>query len=798
MQPGGLQNACLDNASFSCISTDAQGLIQVFNGGSEQLLGYTQEEVLGKISATDLFDPHDVMAHVQALSAQLGTPMAPGFEALVFKANRSIADVFEMSYIRKDGRRLSALVSVTALHDAQNAISGYLLIGIDNSARKQAEEALKEIERDKLDVLEKLNEAQEFALVGSWEWNLQTNQVWWSKETYRIFGVTPQNYVPNFDANRQRIHPEDRARYDQVFEHSLQTGEPLAVELRLLVNEGAIKNTYTKAKCVYDDAGQKLRFIGTIMDISEHKLADAQVAKKNRLLDCISKSQTAFIIEKDPMVMFTNVLDQLTKAAESEFGVIAETLYDAQGAPYSKVLAISELAWNTASEAMYKIAFTTGLEFHNLNNLFGTVVTSGQPVIANQPASDPRRGGFPEGHPPVHALLGIPFYKLNKQIGIYLLANRPGGYDETMVSYLQPFTDTLANLVVSVGKDRQHRQVINQLVESEQRYRSLVETAQTIVLVLGVQGTIKYVNPYLEQLTGYRRDEILGKDWFATFLPERDREHMQVVARAVLEGQRTSGIVNSILMHDGQERQIEWFNCRLHDEQGRLTGLLATGQDVTVRLATEQALQSALVEKDVLNREIHHRVKNNLQMISSLLQLQEGYVTDPQSLNYFKETQLRIKSMALIYEQLYHNTNLAQIDFSAYLRSLMDNLGVQFSARSRQVTIRVDAQACILPVDVAIPCGLIVNELVSNVFKHAFPNGRAGEVRVTLKCDDASQVVLEVADDGVGLPPGLDLKSNKTFGLRLLTLMVEKQLHGKLAIESHHGTRVVCEIGVPK
>ncbi|MBU1394948.1 MAG: PAS domain-containing protein, partial [Gammaproteobacteria bacterium] len=142
LKTGALQNAILNSANFSSIATDEKGVIQIFNVGAERMLGYTAADVLNKITPADISDPEEVVARAEALSVELGTPITPGFEALVFKASRGIEDIYELTYIRKDGSRFPAVVSVTALRDAQNAIIGYLLIGTDNTARKQAEEAL--------------------------------------------------------------------------------------------------------------------------------------------------------------------------------------------------------------------------------------------------------------------------------------------------------------------------------------------------------------------------------------------------------------------------------------------------------------------------------------------------------------------------------------------------------------------------------------------------------------------------------------------------------------------------------
>src|SRR5450759_4078806 len=142
LQAGALQDAIFNSANFSSIATDANGVIQIFNVGAERMLGYTAAEVLNKITPADISDPQEVIARAKALSVELGTPITPGFEALVFKASRGIEDIYELTYIRKDGSRFPAVVSVTALRDDLGGIIGYLLIGTDNTARKQAEEAL--------------------------------------------------------------------------------------------------------------------------------------------------------------------------------------------------------------------------------------------------------------------------------------------------------------------------------------------------------------------------------------------------------------------------------------------------------------------------------------------------------------------------------------------------------------------------------------------------------------------------------------------------------------------------------
>ena len=160
LKAGALQNAILNSANFSSIATDAKGVIQIFNVGAERMLGFTADEVLNKITPAEISDPQEVIARAKALSQELKTTIAPGFEALVFKASRGIEDIYELTYIRKDGSRFPAVVSVTALRDVDNIIIGYLLIGTDNTARKQVEAEQKKLDQKEGEILRRLSEKQ--------------------------------------------------------------------------------------------------------------------------------------------------------------------------------------------------------------------------------------------------------------------------------------------------------------------------------------------------------------------------------------------------------------------------------------------------------------------------------------------------------------------------------------------------------------------------------------------------------------------------------------------------------------
>lgn len=211
------------------------------------------------------------------------------------------------------------------------------------------------------------------------------------------------------------------------------------------------------------------------------------------------------------------------------------------------------------------------------------------------------------------------------------------------------------------------------------------------------------------------------------------------------------------------------------------------GQIIESKLA-EKAIQESLKEKEVLIKEVHHRVKNNMQVIVSMINLQSGYITDPKALEIFHDTQHRVRAMALVHEKLYQSNNLAQIDFRDYIEHLASSLFHSYSPQTSRVTLRVDIGDVALSVDSAIPCGLIVNELISNALKYAFPDNRQGELIVRLREADAGRIEMSIEDDGIGFPQKLDFRNTESLGMQLVHSLA-RQLSGTLDLDRDHGTK---------
>jgi len=222
-----------------------------------------------------------------------------------------------------------------------------------------------------------------------------------------------------------------------------------------------------------------------------------------------------------------------------------------------------------------------------------------------------------------------------------------------------------------------------------------------------------------------------------------------------------------------------------HREQLEITVQHRTS-DLTI---ANTLLTTSLKEKDSLLKEIHHRVKNNLQIISSLLKLQANQTKDVQSAALFKDSQDRITSMALIHEQLYQSKDLSNIDFGLYIKNLVNRLIRSYRQESRRIRADIESNNVLLGIDVAIPCGLIINELVSNSLKYAFPETEEGVISITIQFVNKNEIVMVIGDEGIGIPENIDFRNTKTFGLQLITGLVEHQLAGEIEINRNAGTQ---------
>jgi two-component sensor histidine kinase len=217
--------------------------------------------------------------------------------------------------------------------------------------------------------------------------------------------------------------------------------------------------------------------------------------------------------------------------------------------------------------------------------------------------------------------------------------------------------------------------------------------------------------------------------------------------------------------------------------------MLGVDVDITERKQAENVIRSTLVERETLLKEVHHRVKNNLQVISSLLHMQSLHAADKDTAELFRESQHRVRSMALVHERLYRSQDFVRVDLSEYINGLANYLFRSYQMDTDCIRLKVNTYEVRLPIDAAVPCGLIVNELISNCLKHAFRGRGEGNIHVELVPLTEGEALLCVSDDGVGLPPDVNPETASTFGMQLIVALVD-QLHGRLEVSRQAGTTV--------
>ncbi len=344
------------------------------------------------------------------------------------------------------------------------------------------------------------------------------------------------------------------------------------------------------------------------------------------------------------------------------------------------------------------------------------------------------------------------------------------------------------------------------LTEERARLQAIIDSVPEAILVADERGQVVLANPAAELLFAAPETGTVGLRYYAKVTRYNsdhapiDPQHLPLF-RAAVHGETQRAMPMALLWPDGQWRDVLVSAVPIRDERGRVYGAVSVYQDITERVRAEsqrdamlEQVKAALAEKEVLMREIYHRVKNNVQALIYLMGMQADHISDEATRQMVYELQERARTMALVHEKLYQSQNLAQIDFGDYLRDLVDNLSRAYSD-GRAITWHINAENVSVGVDTAIPCGLIVNELLTNALKYAFPGNHPcmerGETECKIWVDfraDGEHFTLVVGDNGVGLSPGTDKNTTNSLGLQLITVLAEYQLGGQVEVDTQAGT----------
>jgi PAS domain S-box-containing protein len=580
-----------------------------------------------------------------------------------------------------------------------------------------------------------------------------------------LLGYLPAEWLAEPGQWLKRVYPEDRQRILTEIAHSLTFGVPFHAEYRMIHRSGRIV-------WVSDDAvptrleEQPDRVQGVLLDITARKWAEQVQSATYRI------SQVAFTTD-DLNELYRKIHGALSELMHAENFFIA--LYD----PDSDILDFQYFVDQhdnppptaIAGRGLTKYVLRTGKALYATREVYLELIAQGEITSI--------------GFPPVD-WLGVPLMINNRAIGVMAVQSysEEFHFSEEELDILV-FVSTQVAMVIERKRSEQDLRNMHQLTSE------VISNVNTGIIVYDGEARHLIWNGYMEQMTGLQKELVLGRPAGDIFPFFHESNLAKLLDQALLG--------NTIPVPDTEYAvpltgKTGWLagSCGPHrDAQGKIIGTIIVLNEITERKRAEEALRSALSEKEVLLREIHHRVKNNLQVVSSLISLQSEAIQDPIVQGYFQEMQARVRSMALIHEELYQSHDLSRVDFAEYIDKLIDGL-TQTYMLNPNVSLQADVEEVYLGVDTAIPCGLIVNELVTNAFKYAFPDARTGEVNVRLHTIDTGNYRLVVCDNGIGISSDIDLENTETLGMQLISILT-RQLRGSLRIESSRGTCITID-----
>lgn len=577
---------------------------------------------------------------------------------------------------------------------------------------------LKLVEQSLLQQEAQLKVAQRLTQLGSWELEFDTGQQHWSEETFRIFGLPLDHPEPNQSAFLQRVHPDDRDRIRAHLAQAMKQGTAFVEEYRILRPDGTTRYLETRAETVTDTHGHVTHLIGSIQDRTQHHQANTALRK--------SEERWQLAIQGND-----------------------DGIWD----------------WDLLEDQVYRSArwyALMGYEPHELS-------------LSNQEWCDRIH---PDDQNQVMALntdylaRRVPKYEAE-----YRLRCKDGSY-KWMQSKAQALWDEHDHPLRMVGtmRDISDRKLSQQQLELQAIVTRTM--AEGICLVRADDGMIIYANPKFEQMFGYEPGELSGQHVSIVNYADGELDPKvvnQTITQTVTQYTAASYVVHNV-KKDGTPFWCEATTSVFeHPDHGTI--MVAVQQDISDRKQAEDTIKASLQEKELLLKEIYHRVKNNLQVIYSLLNLQARRLNDPAALGVIQDSQSRVRAMALVHEKLYQSQDLNRINLACYITSLAYSLLGTYRTPGKDISLNIQACNVLLDVEISITCGLILTELISNAFKHGFLNKSKGQVSIISQVLFDRKVVIIVRDDGVGFPPGVSVETHDSLGLQLIQSLT-RQIKG--------------------
>ncbi len=312
------------------------------------------------------------------------------------------------------------------------------------------------------------------------------------------------------------------------------------------------------------------------------------------------------------------------------------------------------------------------------------------------------------------------------------------------------------------------------------------------VLIADTNGVVEWINDGFIRLFGIPKEKIIGNN-IVDINVYKDIQHQ---LNEAVQNMHSRIFESNVTTYDNKNVWISSTLTPIYDEFNQLKKFIIVDADITTSKKMQQQIEASLKEKDVLLKEIHHRVKNNLQIIISLLNLQSGYIKDETTLKAVKDGQSRVRSMALVHEKFYQSDTVTEIDFGEYVKKLCQFLYQSYGDKTDRIEVAIHGEQVLLDMDTAMPCALLINEIVSNAYKYAFPGQRSGTIEIEMKKHNG-RTHLKISDNGVGFPAGYDFEKSDSLGMQLVQALTS-QIDGELKVSHENGATFEVSFQYPK
>lgn len=662
----------------------------------------------------------------------------------------------ELDALLPSGEWRGILGSASPLHDAEGRVRGSVGAFIDITERKKVEEALRKSEEKYRNLIETANE-------GIWILDAKARTTYVNEKMAKMVRYSREALVEK--AVLDFADEEGEAIFKRKMKRRRQ-GINEIHEFKLLRKDGLPLWVLISSKALFDKDGKFTGSMGMFTDITKRKKAEIRLKETLDNLENLVKERTA----------------ELEKAynslKESETG-LAEAQQMAHIGNWCWDIAINKIYW---SDELYRIFRRDPQELAPSYNEYLNYIHPDDRAYFDNASKN--------------ALNGIP-YSIDHRI---ILANgekRTVHIQSEVILNEENIPILIRGIVQDITEQKKAEEKLQTLVNA-------VESSDDAIITRSLDGIITSWNKGAEQIYGYFTEEILGKN-VSILEPDNLKGELNQLDEKIKQGKRVRHYETLRLKKDGTIINISITLSPVFDASGKLVTISTVSRDITENKKAEEALEKI---QEIHIKEIHHRIKNNLQVISSLLSLEAERFSDEKMLEAFQESQNRITSMALIHEELHRGNELDTLDFAAYLQNLTADLFSSYNLNDA-ISLKLDLEQTHLGMDTAIPLGIIVNELVSNSLKHAFPAGRAGEIHISLcKTEtfvarhDLSDImrnrlntddfhyILTVADNGIGFSEGKEFPDTDSLGLQLVNILVE-QIDGSVELKRDKGTEFI-------